>query len=278
MLERGSRLGDYEILDVLGEGESAVTYRARRLTDATPVALKVAHRHHAADPTFYFRFAREAALGRRLNHPGIVRVPDSGEEREELFIAMELVEGTLLGDELAARGRLPLLTALGVAREVADALAHAHAQGVVHRNLKPGHIMLVRGGGAKVMDLGVARDFGQIGLTRTDVQLGSPLYSAPEAKEPARLDHQSDLYSLGIILYEMLQGRPPFTAISPVEVAILHCTAPFPRPEELEVPVPRAVWELMSRLCDKQPERRPRLAVEVVRELDRIVGLVGRRG
>jgi serine/threonine protein kinase len=277
MLENGSRLGDYEILDVLGRGQSAVTYRARNLASGGDVALKVAHPDLAPDPTFYFRFAREAALGRRLTHPSIVRVLDSGEEGELLFIAMEVVTGTLLSSELSARGRLPLLPALGIAREVADALAYAHGQGVVHRDLRPGHIMLVQGGGVKVMDLGVARDFGQVGLTRAEVRLGSPLYSAPESKDPTRLDHQSDLYSLGIILFEMLQGHPPYQALSPVEIMILHCTAPFPASSSLEVPVPRGVWELMDRLCQKQPGKRPRLAAEVVRELDRIQSLVGQR-
>ncbi len=277
MLERGARVGGYEILDVLGEGQWASTYRAAKPGEE-PVALKVAHPGLAEDSTFYFRFARGAALGRRLEHPNIVRVLDSGEQGDLLYIAMELVAGTLLSADIARRGTLPLARALAITRQVADALAYAHSSGVVHRDLKPGHVMLLPGDRVKVMDFGVARDYGQVGLTSAEIRLGTPLYTAPEGKDPRGLDQQSDLYSLGIVLYEMLQGKPPFHAISPVEIMVLHCTAPFPRPEALPVPVPRAVWELMDRLCRKQGSERPRSAADVVRELDRILQHVGHRG
>ena len=280
MLARGSRLGDYEILDseVLGLGRSAVTYRALHVDQGIEVALKVPHAKLAADSTFYFRFLREAALGSRLDHRSIARVVDSGEIEDKLFIAMEFVDGRSVDVELARSGPMALERALKVVREVADALAHAHAHGVVHRNLKPGHLMVVPADGVKVLDFGVARDFGQVGLTSSGVFLGTPQYSAPEAADPRRLDQHSDLYSLGIILFELLQGHPPFEAASPVEIMIKHCTESLPGADAIEVPVPRAVWDLVERLCRKQPAERPRAATQVVKEIDRLLEHLARRG
>jgi len=276
MLKRGDRLGHYQVVDVLGQGQAAVTYRARHVNLGTEVALKVPHARLVADTTFYFRFLREAGLGSRLDHPAIVRVLDSGEVDDQPYLAMEVAEGEPLDVVLKRDRTLPIRRALLVARAVAEALAYASARGVVHRNLKPGHIMLLRDEQVKIVDFGVARDYGQVGLTESGVILGTPLYAAPEAKDPRRLDHRSDLYSLGIILFEMLQGHPPFQALSPVEVAILHCTADFPAYPTLKVKMPKAVWDLMDWLCRKQPQERPVKGTDVAAEIDRILELVSR--
>jgi serine/threonine-protein kinase len=276
MMQPGDRLGHYEVLDVLGEGQAAVTYRARHASLGREVALKVPHARLISDTTFYFRFLREAALGSRLDHPAIVRVLDSGEADDQPFLAMEVAEGEPLDMVLERETTLEVKRALAVARQVADALAYAHARGVVHRNLKPGHIMLLKDGQVKIVDFGVARDYGQVGLTESGVILGSPLYGAPEAKDPRHLDHRSDLYSLGVILFEMLQGHPPFQAASPVEVAIKHCTEDFPAYSTLRVRIPRAVWDIIDRLCRKQPTERPVKGTDVAREIDRILELVSR--
>ena len=212
-----------------------------------------------------------AILGTKLSHRSIVRVFEAGEEGRQLYLAMELVEGTTLSFELAGRNPMPLLRALNYAREVADALAHAHANGIVHRNLKPNHIMLVRGGRVKVMDLGVARAYGDVALTSPDVFLGTPTYSPPEAVDPRALDPRSDVYSLGIIVFEMLQGHPPFAAESAIELLILHREQPFPQADQLSVEVPRPVWELMERMCRKRREERFQSAGEVVEAVDRIL-------
>ena len=204
MLNRGSRIASYEVLDFLGHGQSVVTYHAVHVNQGHEVALKVPHPVLAADTTFYFRFCREAALCRRLDHPSIVRVLDSGEEGEDLFIAMELIDGAPVDNLLARSGRFELITALSIARRVADALDYANTAGVVHRNIKPGHIMVLGDGSAKILDFGVARDFGQVGLTSSNVFLGTPHYAAPESADPSALSHASDLYSLGAVLFEML--------------------------------------------------------------------------
>ncbi len=269
MIASGTRIGGYEVTGVLGRGRAAVTYRARRVADGLEVALKVPHPTALTDRTFVGRFLREAALGSRLNHRSIVRVIEAGEEDRQLWIAMELVEGTTLSFELAGRTEMPLLRALNYGRELADALAHAHAAGVVHRNLRPNHVMILRGGRVKVMDLGVARAYGDVALTSPDVFLGTPTYSPPEAVDPRSLDHRSDIYSLGVILFEMVEGRPPFEAASPLEVMIMHRERPFPAYEELEVATPRPVWELLERMCRKRPEERFQRAAEVVEAVDR---------
>ncbi len=278
MLKPESRLGNYEILGVLSCGHSATTYRARHIAKGVEVAMKVPHGKSLSDKTFVFRFFREAGLGAKLDHPGIPRVLESGEEKGMLFMVMTLVDGITLRRELAAHQKLTLNRALLVSREVAVALAYAHGAGVVHRNLKPGHIMLIEGNRVSVLDLGVARAFGQVGLTSSDVFLGTPLYTAPEAEDPRALDHRSDLYSLGIILFEMLEGRPPFGGGSPVEILINHKTAPFPAFTDLELKVPRAVWELMDRLCRKPPDDRIQAAATVVDELNRILNVLAKVG
>lgn len=276
MLDRGSRVGSYEIQEFLGHGQSVVTYRALHTRTGRPVALKIPHPTLAADTTFYFRFCREAALCARLHHPNIVRVVESGEEGDDLFIAMELIDGVALDNLLARSGPLELIRSLTIARQIAEALDHANSAGVVHRNIKPGHVMVMADDTVKILDFGVARDYGQVGLTSGNVFLGTPQYSAPESSDPTSLDHASDLYSLGIVLFEMLQGRPPFEAVSPVELMMKHVNEPFPSLASLEVRIPQAVWDLMDRLCRKDREQRPRSGAVVAKEIDRIIELLSR--
>ncbi len=273
MLKPGAILGSYEIVGVLGRGEVATTYRARHLAVGREVALKVPHRGTLTDSTFVVRFLQEGALGSTLTHRGIVRVHEAGEDQGLLFIAMELVDGLPLDARLARDGPLPVREALAVVGAVADALSFAHARGVVHRNLKPNHIMLLPGGGVKVMDLGVARAYADVRLTSSDVFLGSPAYAPPEAEDPRSLDHRSDLYSLGVILFEMLEGHPPFEADSMVELARLHRERRFPALKDLRRPVPRVVWNLMDRLCAKRPDDRPQSAAEVVDKVERMLAM-----
>jgi serine/threonine-protein kinase len=271
MFKPGSRLGNYEIVDVLGRGAAAVTYRARHVDTGSEVALKVPHKSGLTDSTFVIRFLQEGALGSTLGHKSIVRVFEAGEDGGLLYIAMELIEGTTLDERLVKEGPLPLRDALEVAREVADALAHAHSKHVVHRNLKPNHVMLLPEGDVKVMDFGVARAFGKVGLTSSDIFLGTPTYAAPESEDPRAIDHRSDLYSLGIILFEMLQGHPPFEAESLLELVRLHREREFPQLKALKRTVPEEVWKLMDRLCSKEPDDRPAAAEEAAAELDRLL-------
>lgn len=260
MLQSGSRLGPYEILDVLGKGATTTTYSAYREGSRRLVALKVPHPLSRTDPTFVVRFLQEGALGTRLRHPSIVRVYDVGEDGDDLYLAMEFVNGTTVRQHLDAGRRFPVAQALEIVREVAGALAYAHGHGVIHRNLKPGHVMLQPGGGLKVMDLGVARAVGDVAITAANVLLGAPQYAAPEALDARAADERSDLYSLGIILFEMLEGKPPFHAATPAEMILAHHEHRFPERDDLEHPPPQAVWDLVIALCAEDPNDRPATA------------------
>lgn len=264
----GFRVGPYTVVDPLGRGSMAWTYRATG-PDGRLVALKVPHRRCLVEPTFVVRFLQEGALGTRLHHPAIVRVLEAGEDEGRLFIAMELVEGRTLAGVLSNRTPLPLPAALGVAREVASALAHAHAKGVIHRDLKPENVMLARDGGTRVLDFGIARIAGESGLTTAGTFIGSPRYAAPEASTRP-VDARADLYALGIMLFEMLEGRPPFDDPSPVRLLLMHARQPLPAPETLPVPLADEVWRVVAGLCAKDPAARPQDAGAVQAELDRV--------
>lgn len=271
MLEPGSRVADYEILELVGRGTTSVTYSAQQLSRQRLVALKIPHKNVLSDPTFVIRFLQEGALGSKLKHHSIVRVYEAGEEKGLLYIAMELVSGTTLTDHLDGKGPFAVVEALNLIRAVADALAYAHANQVVHRDLKPDHLMLLPGGGIKILDLGVARAVGEVGVTSDDVFLGTPRYAAPETISPKAADHRSDLYSLGIILFEMLEGHPPFAADSDFELMIKQQEQELPKAAELKHPLPEPVYFLIESLCSKHPEDRPQDTSDVVITIDQIL-------
>jgi serine/threonine-protein kinase len=247
----------------------ATTYRARRLADGKEVALKIPHQ--TGDPTYLPRFLREGRLGETLHHPGIVRILEAGQEGDVAFLAMELVPGRPLKEEIEALPEgLPLDRALEIARAIAEALDYAHSKGVVHRDLKPENIMLLPDGSLKVMDFGVARVEGQPGLTTSQFFFGSPLYAAPElVEQPRTIDHRADLYSLGVLLYELLEGRPPFLHESIFKLLEMHQREPLPEPGALPRPLPPEVWALVGRLLEKDPARRYDSAQELLVDLNR---------
>jgi serine/threonine-protein kinase len=270
-VEGPGRLGRYQVVSPLGRGGMATTYQARRLRDGATVALKVPHEFCLDDATFVARFLREGRLGEQLHHPGIVRILEAGEEGGRPFIAMELLAGRTLKHELRERGRFSVRRSLELTRAVAEALDYAHAKGVVHRDLKPDNIMVLPDGSLKVMDFGIARKAGGEGLTSTHLFIGTPLYAAPEMVDPKHIDHRVDLYALGIILYEMLEGDVPFSADSPYRVLEMHQRAPLPRREELRHPVPPPVWAVVERLCEKDRERRYPTAEALLVEISRLL-------
>jgi len=272
MLEPGSRLAGYEILDMLGRSACAAAYRAREPETERQVVLTVPRKGAFADVTFAERFIAEGNRARKLAHPAIARVLAAGEDQGLLYLATELVEGTTLEARLASSGRVPLEQALTITREVAAALAHAHASGVIHRDLRPSRIVLLARSGVKVKDFGVARSYAEVRLTSSDIFVGTPTYTPPEAEDPQDLDHRSDLYSLGIILFEMLQAHPPFAAASLIELVRAHREHKFPTLEQLRHPIPRPVWELMERLCRKDPDERFQSAAELIEALGRVAG------
>jgi eukaryotic-like serine/threonine-protein kinase len=266
-----TRLGVFEVEGVLGRGGMATTYRARRTTDGCVVALKVPHEGYLADPTFVARFVREGKLGEQLHHPHIVRILTASQEGGRPFLAMELLPGRTLKQELRERGRLPLRRALEIAHDIAEALDYAHLKGIVHRDLKPENVMILPDSSVKVMDFGIAQLAGQPGLTTSNLFLGTPLYAAPEMVDPKTVDQRVDLYALGIILFEMLEGVVPFTADSPYRVLEMHLRDPLPHLEDLAYPVPGPVWAVISRLCEKDRERRFQNAETLLNELNRLL-------
>jgi predicted Ser/Thr protein kinase len=269
-----TKLGAFEVEGVLGRGGMATTYRARRTTDGCVVALKVPHEGYLADPTFVARFVREGRLGEQLHHPHIVRILTANQEDGRPFLAMELLPGRTLKQELRERRRLPLRRALEIAHDIAEALDYAHLKGIVHRDLKPENVMILPDGSVKVMDFGIAQLAGQPGLTTSNLFIGTPLYAAPEMVDPKTVDQRVDLYALGIILFEMLEGAAPFTADSPYRVLEMHLHDPLPRREDLAHPVPEPVWTVITRLCEKDRERRFANAEALLNELNRLLQTV----
>lgn len=261
--------GEYVLEGILGQGGMGTTYRARRERDGLSMVVKVPHDHLLAKPEFVQRFVREGQLGATLHHPNIIRLFEAGEIGGRPFIAMELLEGITLEKRLEGGAPVPLAEALHVTRDVALALDYAHLKGVVHRDLKPENVMLCKDGAAKVMDYGIARVLGSSGLTATDMYLGTPLYSAPESMLPTGVDSQSDIYSLGIILYRMLTGRLPFHSTNPLDLLRMHMSEPLPPfPPGLQQ---SPVWDLVCRMTAKQRSDRYADAEILLRDLDAIL-------
>ncbi|MDA2913697.1 protein kinase [Acidobacteriia bacterium AH_259_A11_L15] len=270
--------GTYRILGRLGRGGMGMVYRAEHLTLQEPRALKVMREDLAADPRFTQRFLQEAKIAGRLFHPNSVRLYDFNQAEDgKLFIAMEYVEGVSLRELLATAGRLEVSRALLVTRQVADVLANAHALGIVHRDLKPDNLMLtrdpLRGEQVKVMDFGIAAVKETIPggtLTRSGVMVGTGFYASPEQFRGVRgreLDGRSDIYSLGVTLYEMLAGRPPFEADDFQVLRQMHLEEP-PPPFAAELGIPPGVERLVQKMLGKKPDERPPDALALTRELN----------
>ena len=256
-------LDRYEILGELGRGGMAHVYRARDNVLGRTVALKVLPEWLASDPDYVERFRREARAAARLNHPGVVNVYDTGEDAGVHFIVMEHVEGRELSEMLAAQGAIEPERAAEIASEVADALAAAHAVGLVHRDVKPSNIMLTDGGKAKIMDFGIARADTGRSITQTGTVFGTATYLSPEQARGAPVDARSDLYSLGVVLFEALTGKPPFAAANPVAVAHMHVEQAAPAPSERNARVPHDLDRVVGHAMEKDPGARYATAEEL---------------
>jgi len=223
--------GRYELHRRVGRGGMAEVYLARdRLLDRL-VAIKILFPEFATDPSFVARFRREAQAAANLNHPNIVGVYDWGKERGTYYIVMEYVDGRTVSDILRSDGPIEPKRGAGIAADVAAALGFAHRKGVVHRDVKPGNVLITKTGEVKVADFGIARAMtssSEENLTQTGSVMGTATYFSPEQAQGKPVDARTDLYSLGVVLYEMASGKPPFSADSPVAIAYKHVQEPIP--------------------------------------------------
>jgi len=268
--------GRYRISSLIGSGGMGAVYRAEHTQLQKTVALKVLNAQMAAHREAALRFEREAMVSARIQHPHVVSATDSGRLSDgSLYLVLEYVSGRSLRELLDAEGRLAPARAFAIGAQIADALGAAHRAEIVHRDLKPGNVMLLSQEGnpdfVKVLDFGLARVVGEAGpaepLTRSGSVFGTPEYMSPEQARGEPVDHRADLYALGVILYELLAGRPPFQAPELVAVLIKHIQEP---PPLLGADVPAAMADYVYSLLDKSPERRPADARQVARTLRRL--------
>jgi serine/threonine protein kinase len=274
-LPPGSRIGRFEIVRVLGEGAMGVVYLGEDPHIERPVAIKTirADGDPARAAEIESRFRKEAKLTGRLQHPSIVTIYEFGRDGDVVFIAMEYVDGEPLGQWISAHPGLVLADKVEIVRQVARALEHAHERGVVHRDIKPGNILVMKDGKAKVADFGIGKlvSGASTDLTRTGMMIGSPAYMSPEQIRGDKIDGRSDFFSLGVVLYELLTGARPFPgdSITTLVYQILHTE---PRdPLSLRSDLPPEARQVFARLLAKQPEVRPAHADEFIREIDRLV-------
>lgn len=269
-LEPGATLDAYRIEREVARSGMATIYRAVDSRDGRVVALKIPHPDMEADPVLYDRFQREAAIGEKLNHPGVMRV-FGGEKRSRVYMVMEWCDGRLLR-EVLQQGRLPRERALRIAGAVLDALEYIHGSGVVHRDLKPENIMLDEDDNVKLIDFGIAGDTAAKRLTYANLTaaLGSPNYISPEQAKGKRGDARSDIYAMGVILYEMLTGAVPFRGNTPVEIIndrLLNHPVP---PTVADPSISPQLQEVLYRALERDPRNRYASAREFAHDLQHL--------
>jgi serine/threonine-protein kinase len=254
--------GRYELLGKLGEGGMARVYRGRDLRLGRPVAVKVLHSHYAGDPSFLHRFEHEARSAASLSGPHIVDVYDVGQDGDLHYIVMELVEGADLKSLIKTRAPLSIDQAVLIAAAVAEGLQTAHDVGLVHRDVKPQNILVTPQGRVRITDFGIAKSHLSSAVTEAGVTFGTADYISPEQAQGQNATPRSDIYSLGVVLFEMLTGQLPFTGESSVAVATRHVRDEPPSPRHLNPQVPTRLEQLVLRALAKDPEQRPASALE----------------
>jgi beta-lactam-binding protein with PASTA domain/predicted Ser/Thr protein kinase len=262
--------GRYRVLRRLGSGGMANVYLAEDEELGRRIAIKILNERHAADEQFIERFRREAKNAAGLSHPNIVQIYDRGEAEGTYYIAMEYLGGRTLKETVADRQPLPIREAIDYARQILAALRFAHRNGIVHRDIKPHNALMDDDGRLKVSDFGIARAGAASQMTEAGSIIGTAQYLSPEQARGAAVDHRSDLYSLGIVLYELLTGTVPFTGDTPVEIAMKHLSK-VPEPPSAKRPeIPRALDQVVLRALAKDPDDRYGSAEEFDAELAQV--------
>ncbi|MGC2131113.1 MAG: protein kinase, partial [Candidatus Aquilonibacter sp.] len=268
MIEQQTFNNRYKLDRRLGEGGMATVYGGTDTVLRRRVAIKVLRPQYAADDEFVRRFYQEAESAARLSHPNIVNTYDVGREGETYYIVMELVDGPSLA-EIIADGALPEPVAIDYAAQICNGLAYAHRSGLLHRDIKPANILVTKDDVVKLSDFGIARAVSQqtMALTKPGLVMGSVYYISPEQAQGHELHESSDLYSVGIVLYQMLTGALPYTGESPVTVALKHIGDPVPVLDTNTSGVSPALASIVNKLLQKRPENRFRSASEVATAL-----------
>jgi serine/threonine-protein kinase len=259
--------GRYRLGAMIARGGMSTVYRGLDTRLDRPVAVKVMSPQYVADPTFLSRFEREARLAASLGHPGVVAMYDQGQDGDLVFLVMELVDGGTLRDLIRERGPLPVPVVLAVLDPLLDALAAAHAAGLVHRDVKPENVLISARGSVKIADFGLVRAVGSQTVATGDVILGTVAYLSPEQVATGVSDARTDVYAAGIVAFEMLTGRPPFEGDNPMSVAYQHVHSDVPAPSTRVDDVPAQLDELIVAATARNPDDRPRDASAFLAEL-----------
>ena len=263
--------GRYELIEKIGEGGMAIVYKAKCRLLNRYVAIKILRPEFTKDEQFVENFRRESQAAAGLSHPNIVSVYDVGQEGNIHFIVMELVEGKTLSQLIEEKGRLDYKEAINITRQVASALSLAHKNQIVHRDIKPHNILITNTGVAKLADFGIAKAVSASTIIGGNNKvMGSVHYFSPEQARGAYVDERSDIYSLGIVLYEMLTGKVPFDGDNPISIALMHINDPMPS-VNAEVPgLPPQLEKIIMKATDKYQSNRYRTADEMIEDLDNI--------
>lgn len=259
----------YELVEFIGNGGMALVYRAIDHRTGHSVAVKILRPEFNQDAEFLGRFEREATTASRMSHHNIVNLLDVGQDGEYRYLVMEFVRGKTLKDVIQDRGALAPEVAGQIAIRILSALQHAHKNGIIHRDIKPQNILVHSDGHIKVADFGIARVTGSSTISRSDSVMGSVHYFSPEQARGEEVTFASDLYSVGVVLYEMLTGQPPFDGDTPVAIALQHINGKAQPMHEINAAVPPAMERVVEKAMEKRPEKRYQSALEMAQDLQR---------
>jgi len=265
----GKRLdGRYEITELIGQGGMANVYKATDVLDNRVVAVKILKREFSENDEFLRRFRNESKAIAVLSHPNIVKIYDMGFSEKIQYIAMEYIDGITLKEYIDSERVLNWKDAVHFIIQILRALQHAHNRGIVHRDIKPQNIMLLTDGTIKVMDFGIAKFAREESMTATDQAIGTVHYISPEQARGDVTDEKSDIYSVGVMFYEMLTGQKPFDTDNPVSIAVMHIKNIPVRPRDINPNIPSGLEEIIMHAMEKDAENRYQTASDMIRDIE----------